>query len=255
MIRFLSLLSVRATDLRHLSIAVRIKFYAEVVTSNVTGEAEKFGWTSGLCNDCICRCDEIVLRTWWFDQIMAAVRGGTNAEYSLASHLAEILAIDLHSWHWTKLLKFNHETDCSNWMHFNNVWWNVLATMKAKHLKDVIAYAEITLPLSELTENPLETFTVEETNKWFNALNGMIGSLALYPKKGWELILTALKSPIIALRINAINSLSEWKIDKFPDFMKAALMAAAETEEHVDLAERIRQLLEVPLDPPGEMKL
>jgi hypothetical protein len=255
LVRFLSLLSVRAADLKHLSIAVRIKFYVEVVSAEESLDATKSGWTSELCHDCICRCDEIVLRTWWFDQIMAAVRGGTNAEYSLASHLAEILAIDLYSWHWRKLNNFVHDPDSSNWMHFNNVWWNVLATMKNENLKDVIAYAEITFPLDELTKNPLERFSVEETNKWFNALNGIIGSLALYPGRGWELILTALSSPIIALRINAVNALKQWRLKKVPDFMKVALLHFAEKEEHQDLAMRIRQILETSLEPHGETKL
>jgi len=243
-IRFLSLLSGRASDLLHLQAAVNVKFFIEALLSSGVEKLASCNWTVSACEDCLGRCDEIVLRTWWFDQIIAAVRGGSDAEYARASALAEVLAIDLQSWHWAKLIAFDHSGPSPHWLHFNNIWWNVLVTANKERLKDILAYAEIVFPLERLATSSLNSFNPDEANKWFNALNGILVRLEPCPLQGWELVLTALRSPVIALRITAVETITKWNLGHIPGFIESELEERISVEEQKDLVHRLKQIME-----------
>ncbi len=122
-------------------------------------------------------------------------------------------------------------------------WYFVMQTDDPARIDRVVALAEKTLPLDKIASGPAEEMGLGL--EWANHshLDFVLQDLRRFAGKGWPLIRTGVRSPVIRNRHMALKALSPWGMDKWPPDAKNLLEKAQKEEPDEDVRGEIETLL------------
>jgi len=233
--RLLTLLTARASTLQHFCTVAQLKVFLTAAENARPRPRPEAGWTAERVAAMVERCNEILLRSWWHDHIVGALEHAEGEEFEQAAQAARVLRIPTFRFHWERL---QAESDSSfRWFHA------ATAVVTEGELRHLVGFAETRLPLEDIASGAAEELGLGAAYRWHMCLDMVLQRLASHPGVGWELVATALRSPVVRNRVQAVRVLSAWRPGHFKDYVRRAVEAAAHDEPDGDLREHFEKLL------------
>ena len=193
---------------------------------------ESRGWTPELQEKLRAQIKAIKALPHWKEVIGAALASEDRLVFSQADQAATAVGIDTWDHHFARL-----ESGA------DDGWYFVMQTEDPARIDRVVSLAEKTLPLDSMASGPADEMGLGAD--WVNHghLDFVLQDLRRFPGKGWTLIRTGVRSPVIRNRHMALRALSAWGVDKWPGDAKALLETTLEDEPDEDVRKEIRMLL------------
>jgi hypothetical protein len=162
--------------------------------------------------------DAILSRSGWEEKIRSELVSEDYPTFWRAAEAARRLNVDVWDIYFERLQRGD------------DVWFYVMQTRDRDRIDRVIAFAEETLPLNEITSGPTESVGLGPEFKHHSALDFVLQELQHFPGKGWKLIRAGLQSPTVRNRNMALMALSAWDRSTWPDEVEPLLRQALEVE-------------------------
>jgi hypothetical protein len=118
-------------------------------------------------------------------------------------------------------------------------WFHAIRQADASTIDEVLALAEALLPLPAIATGPANEMGLGQQYAAHQCLDFVVQDLGKWPGHGWNLLAAGLSSPVVRNRNMAINALTNWPRDAWPDAATPALRTALLAEP----ADKIRQRL------------
>jgi hypothetical protein len=123
-------------------------------------------------------------------------------------------------------------------------WFEIMQVVDEGHVDTVMELAAATLPLEEIASGPADELGLGREFAPHGALVMIVQELGRFPGHGWELLRTALRSPVVNNRNMALDALEAWGADNWPPEAVPVLEASLKAEPVDELRSRIRSLLD-----------
>lgn len=227
---------IRHSKMRNLNISNyialhRIKDYLE--ESPEENETLK-NWNQNDLSNCLIDINELLNSKNWTEEIKVALKSSDNVEYWNGKQAAQKLGIDLWETVWEKLKQ--NPLDSS-------AWYDVTESAKEDNVDEIIDFAINNLPLDFLGSGPKDSMGIGDDFQKHSSLDSVITFLENYPKKGEELILVGLDSPVTRNRNMAIRVLDKWKPENWSNEITEKVKRLKEVEPNEDTKKNIERLL------------
>lgn len=209
----------------------RIKDYLE--ESPEENETLK-NWNQNDLSNCLIDLNEILNSKDWTNEVNNALKSSNNVEYWNGKQAAQKLGIELWDTVWSKLKK--NPLDSS-------AWYDVTSYAKENNVNEIIDFAKNNLPLKELGSGPKDSNGLGDDYQKHSSLDSVITFLENYPKKGEELILVGLDSPVTRNRNMSIRVLDKWKVENWSSEITEKINRLKEIEPNEDTKINIGRLL------------
>ena len=191
-------------------------------------------WTQELISKCIDEIAEILKSKDWEEQTYEGLKSKDNLIYWNAKLTAEKIGIDLWETVWVRLQE--NPLDSS-------LWFDVVRYSKPEHTDLIINFALENLPLKEMATGAKDLFGFGSEYSKFMCLDTVITYLEDCPRKGEEIILTGLRSPVTRNRNMAINVLEKWSKTNWSADIEKEIQYLKDSEPNVDTKKNIKRLL------------
>lgn len=225
---------------RHELTIGRVAVFAEIVRWLTWPDADwgarrSLGWTSsvraaleGALHD---HLNEPVVSSL----IETGLASADEREFRTADHVADMLGIDTFERHMALL-----EEDPLR----SGSWYQAMRYADESRIDRVVGLAEARLALELVSTGPANLLGLGPGFEMHECLDFVIQGLGRFPGKGWRLMETALRSPVIRNRNLALRVLDEWGPPRWPSPAGEALRCAHDEEPDDSLRARMRGLLD-----------
>lgn len=204
------------------------------------------GWTVERREGLLAACRAIKARPLWRDLAARALDADDPVEFDQAERAARCLGIDTFPAQWRRVLDDP----------LGGNWWAVMQLASEDTIDQIVEHAERSLPLSAIASGPADEFGLGPEFQAHSAVDFIVQDLDRFPGRGWPLIATALRSPVVRNRNMALRALDRWGQEHWPADATAALDTAAAQEPRADVRERMLRLARgEPLDPDAQEDL
>lgn len=224
----------KADELNHFLILNNIKIFLENQEADWNKRKEN-GWREDLRSDLLIDIRKILSDPKWKQKIIKKQNTTDNIEFGQVDQAASILGIDLWEIHWKRLNDNPVES---------GRWYNVMKNANEERIDQIIDLAINRLPLKEIATGPADELGLGKEYNYHGCLDYLLQDLSGYPKKGFKLIKTGLRSPVTRNRNMAIKALSPWGKDNWPNGTRELLKQAEKDEPNKDTKASIRKLLD-----------
>lgn len=191
-------------------------------------------WNQNDLSNCLIDIYKILNSKDWTTEVNIALKSSDNIEYWNGKQAAQKLGIEIWDTVWSKL-KLNPLD--------NTAWYDVTTYAKTINVDEIIDFAINNLPLDELGSGPKDSLGFGNDYQKHSSLDSIITFLEKYPKKGEELILTGLSSPVTRNRNLSIKVLNKWKTENWSNMITKKINALYEIEPNKDTKKNIKRLL------------
>jgi hypothetical protein len=192
------------------------------------------GWTFENRDEAIVLANQVLQKPFWREIVEKALTAKEDKNFYPAARAAELLGIDTWNLFWKRLNKKPLE---------GSRWFFVMKKVNNERIDKIVALAESVLPLEQVATGPSNEMGLGPQYQVHQCLDFIVQDLKQFPEKGWGLIVTSLKSPVIRNRNMALNALDAWGMDHWPEGTKQLLLAASQLEPEQKIKDRIEQLL------------
>lgn len=199
------------------------------------GKQKMNGWSEEIISGCLVNIDKILKSHDWETPTLAALKSTDNVVFWKAKQAAEKLNIDIWETVWARLL--NNPLDSS-------AWYDVTYYAKLENVDTIINFAIETIPLEELATGPKDCLGVGIKYIQYQPLDSIITFLENYPKKGEQLIITGLNSPVTRNRYMSIRTLNIWKSGNWSEAIREQLEKLKKIEPDKNIKDNIERLLD-----------
>lgn len=193
---------------------------------------EERGWTPELRNALISKVETVKRLPYWPEVIAAELASTDPIKFSLADQAARAIGIDTWQHHFDRLKAGSGDS-----------WYAVMQTDNPKRIDEVLQLAESTIPLDKIATGPAEEMGLGLEWADHSHLDFVLQDLRRFPGKGWPLIRTGARSPVVRNRHMALRALSSWGKDRWPTEARALLQSALQEEPDEDVRSEIETLL------------
>jgi hypothetical protein len=100
------------------------------------------------------------------------------------------------------------------------------------------------LPLEAIATGPADELGLGPEFRPHQCLDAILQDLDQFPGRGWPLVRTGLRSPVVRNRNLALRTLAAWPGDAWPDEARPVLEEARDAEPSDDVRERFAAVLE-----------
>lgn len=217
-----------------LSQFLRIDFLRAFLTESEedwTDRADR-GWTPELRQRLLGQCAEILARPHWRPQIIEGLDSPERETRLRAAAAAEALGMDV----WERQFEWLAAGD-------SNLWYHVMQTSDPARIDRVLDLARQKIDLESIATGPADNLGVGPAYAQHSHLDFILQELPRFPGKGWDLIRTGLRSPVVRNRNMALRALSAWPRDQWEPEAEMALRRALREEPEEDVRERIQRVL------------
>lgn len=190
------------------------------------------GWTTEHRAAVRSRCEALIALPHWRPAVLSGLDRDDDAFY-LADEAARILGIDTWERHFGRLAKTE-----------GNAWFYVMRTSDPERIDRVVAYAEQHLPLDLIATGPGTELGLGREWAAHSNLDCVLQDLSRFPGKGWTLIRTGLRSPVIRNRHMALRAISAWEKAQWPADAEERLRGALAIEVDDDVRQEIQAVLD-----------
>lgn len=198
-------------------------------------EEDSCKWTDAASKTIADQASAYLARPELRGAVLRDLKSGKN-DYWRAKSLAPSLGID--PWPFIFDLQASDST--------LNSWFDLMRTDDADRVDQVLALAEVQLPLEKIASGPALEMGLGPEWRVHSALDFIVQSLGAHPGKGWSLVYAALQSPVIRNRNMALRALDAWPREHWPTNAWSALEAAHDMEPDEHVAGRMHDLLRTP---------
>ena len=228
---FIDLLLARAADLRHLIAVASVRRFVSQVTP---GRGWPAGWTDAVRERLARDCSTIIDRQFWAELAARDLQSADLTVFWRAERAYQILGRPTLG---ILLERLRHDPlEPAPWYH-------VLRQADTATIEDVLALAEDVLPLAVIASGPGNELGLGREYAAHQCLDFVVQDLGKWPGRGWTLVAAALSSPVIRNRNMAINALTAWPRETWPDEAVPALRTALLAEPTDKVRQRLVDIL------------
>jgi hypothetical protein len=227
--RYLTLVRDRAPSLARAAIVLGLGDFLE------SGEAAGLGWGSGSRDELRDACRVLARRPSWRAVVEGALADPDLAAFRRALWPAAQLGIPTR-----QRVRARLRTDPFD----GYLWQSLLEDCPDAEIDDLITLAQELLPVSELAAGPASSHGIG--SGYYppdHVLDQIVTWLGAYPGRGWILIRTALRNPVIRCRNMAIRTLARWPAHAVPAGAAAAVRDALQAEPEPNTRDAMEHLL------------
>lgn len=227
--RYLTLVRDRAPSLARAAIVLGLGDFLE------SGEAAGLDWGSGSRDELRDACRVLARRPSWRAVVEGALADPDLAAFRRALWPAAQLGIPTR-----QRVRARLRTDPFD----GYLWQSLLEDCPDAEIDDLITLAQELLPVSELAAGPASSHGIG--SGYYppdHVLDQIVTWLGAYPGRGWILIRTALRNPVIRCRNMAIRTLARWPVHAVPAGAAAAVRDALQAEPEPSTRDAMEHLL------------
>ena len=227
--RYLTLVRDRAPSLARAAIVLGLGDFLE------SGEAAGLDWGSGSRDELRDACRVLARRPSWRAVVEGALADPDLAAFRRALWPAAQLGIPTRH-----RVRARLRTDPFD----GYLWALLLEDCPDAEIDDLITLAQELLPVSELAAGPASSHGIG--SGYYppdHVLDQIVTWLGAYPGRGWILIRTALRNPVIRCRNMAIRTLARWPAHAVPAGAAAAVRDALQAEPEPSTRDAMEHLL------------
>lgn len=227
--RYLTLVRDRAPSLARAAIVLGLGDFLE------SGEAAGLDWGSGSRDELRDACRVLARRPSWRAVVEGALADPDLAAFRRALWPAAQLGIPTRH-----RVRARLRTDPFD----GYLWALLLEDCPDAEIDDLITLAQELLPVSELAAGPASSHGIG--SGYYppdHVLDQIVTWLGSYPGRGWILIRTALRNPVIRCRNMAIRTLARWPVHAVPAGAAAAVRDALQAEPEPSTRDAMEHLL------------
>ena len=227
--RYLTLVRDRAPSLARAAIVLGLGDFLE------SGEAAGLDWGSGSRDELRDACRVLARRPSWRAVVEGALADPDLAAFRRALWPAAQLGIPTR-----QRVRARLRTDPFD----GYLWQSLLEDCPDAEIDDLITLAQELLPVSELAAGPASSHGIG--SGYYppdHVLDQIVTWLGAYPGRGWILIRTALRNPVIRCRNMAIRTLARWPAHAVPAGAAAAVRDALQAEPEPSTRDAMEHLL------------
>ena len=227
--RYLTLVRDRAPSLARAAIVLGLGDFLE------SGEAAGLDWGSGSRDELRDACRVLARRPSWRAVVEGALADPDLAAFRRALWPAAQLGIPTRH-----RVRARLRTDPFD----GYLWQSLLEDCPDAEIDDLITLAQELLPVSELAAGPASSHGIG--SGYYppdHVLDQIVTWLGAYPGRGWILIRTALRNPVIRCRNMAIRTLARWPAHAVPAGAAAAVRDALQAEPEPNTCDAMEHLL------------
>ena len=227
--RYLTLVRDRAPSLARAAIVLGLGDFLE------SGEAAGLDWGSGSRDELRDACRVLARRPSWRAVVEGALADPDLAAFRRALWPAAQLGIPTR-----QRVRARLRTDPFD----GYLWALLLEDCPDAEIDDLITLAQELLPVSELAAGPASSHGIG--SGYYppdHVLDQIVTWLGSYPGRGWILIRTALRNPVIRCRNMAIRTLARWPAHAVPAGAAAAVRDALQAEPEPNTCDAMEHLL------------
>ena len=196
------------------------------------------GWPTGLRERLLAACAAIIARPEWTSLAEAGLAAEDRVTFWEAERAARLLGIDTLDAHLDRLVVDPLEDD----------WQTVMQIVDEPNVGRVLELAELWLPLRAIASGPGMALGFGPEYRGHRALGMVVQGLRRFPGRGWPLISSALRSPVINNRNMAMDALEAWDPSDRHGEVEPVLRAAVAIEPD-DLVRGRMEGLVAPREP------
>jgi hypothetical protein len=227
--RYLTLVRDRAPSLARAGIVLGLGDFLE------PGEAAGRDWGSGSRDELRDACRVLARRPSWRAVVEGALADPDLAAFRRALWPAAQLGIPTR-----QRVRARLRTDPFD----GYLWASLLEDCPDAEIDDLVTLAQELLPVSELAAGPASSHGIG--SGYYppdHVLDQIVTWLGAYPGRGWILIRTALRNPVIRCRNMAIRTLARWPVHAVPAGAAAAVRDALQAEPEPKTRDAMEHLL------------
>jgi hypothetical protein len=227
--RYLTLVRDRAPSLARAAIVLGLGDFLE------SGEAAGLDWGSGSRDELRDACRVLARRPSWRAVVEGALADPDLAAFRRALWPAAQLGIPTR-----QRVRARLRTNPFD----GYLWASLLQDCPDAEIDDLITLAQELLHVSELAAGPASSHGIG--SGYYppdHVLDQIVTWLGAYPGRGWILIRTALRNPVIRCRNMAIRTLAQWPVHAVPAGAAAAVRDALQAEPEPKTRDAMQHLL------------
>jgi hypothetical protein len=225
-------LEQRATSLTHLLAAHDIRTFVES-ERDWLGRAER-GWTAEVRDEARQLTSGIEADPRWAAIVGAGLDSDDRLSFHMADQAAKALGLDTFDAHLRRLARDP----------FGSSWHGVMEQADDVRVNTIVDLAMASLPLDDIATGPGAERGLGREWRAHGALDAILQDLGRFPGKGWPLVSTGLRSPVIRNRNMAIKALRGWPRDTWPAEAHQQLAEALTSEPDEKVRPRLQALVD-----------
>jgi hypothetical protein len=190
------------------------------------------GWSKSVRDTLRARCARLLALPQWEPMAMDALASEDSTAFWEALRAAEALGLDA----WESVFARLSGGD-------DTFWYHAMQTDEPKRVDRVVALALKVIGLDAIATGPAEEMGLGLEWAQHSNLGFVLQDLRRFPGKGWPLIRSGLRSPVIRNRHMALRALSPWGRAEWPDEAERLLRQALDDEPTDSVRETIATVL------------
>ena len=177
------------------------------------------GWTGELRGQIRDQCREIVNRDVWRKKVAVGLKSEDPMIFDEADIAAAKLKIDTRDLHFARVRSAPITSGS---------WYRLLQQTDETQIDEIIDFASSVLPLEKIAAGPADHLGLGPGYEAHGALDWLLQDLKRFPGRGWQLIKTGLRSPVVRNRNMALQAFLAWPRDRWPAEALGLLQRAAQ---------------------------
>jgi hypothetical protein len=204
-------------------------------------ERRRNGWTPHLREQVQDAARQYLAEPGWRDLVTVELQSEDEMRLRIADRAAKAIGVDLWPVYWARLQANPGDINC---------WLLIISWVTDATIKQAVELAVQELPLQTLGSGPSEARGVGKGSNAYRLFDAIVPRLATHPGLGWPIIASALRSPVIRHRNQALRTLATWKQENWLPTVRVALEAALVEEPTDKVRVRIERVLRGELPDP-----
>jgi hypothetical protein len=192
-------------------------------------------WTAELCNELGAFCRAVMAYPWWPAEVRRAFDAGDRSEHWLAWRLGPAVGLDLWEDEFARLRV--RPLDDYYYAHLTE-------TRDPERLARLVRFAEETLPVDRVATGPADMLLEPPGEPAFRAVSWLVQAMARRAPLSPLLVATALRSPVVRMRIRAVRALANHSSAEWGTPVHAALARSLADEPSSKVRDEIYRLME-----------
>ena len=193
---------------------------------------ETLGWTASARQEISQAAKALAAHPGWVPLVHAGLQADDNAAFWTAANAAEGLGMD--PWD----ARFERQRSGRG-----DQWFELMKSDDLARIERVVELALTQLDLASIASGPAKESGLGPAYRQHSALDLILQRLRDFPPRGWPLVESGLRSPVVRNRYMAVRVLKQWDHGEWPVEAKAELMTAMRREPDEDVRKAIEELL------------
>ena len=192
------------------------------------------GWTEEREGQTRVMCKDVLGWEAWRNQVRQGLASNDETIFYDANQVARRMGVSTWDIHFAKVRAAPIASSS---------WYELLQQTQEDKIDEVLRFAESALPLVQIATGPAEELGVGPGFEPHRALGWLLQDLNRFPGRGWVLIRTGLRSPVVNNRHMAVRALSVWPEQTWSPDAINVVREARDIEPNAKTKQKLDELL------------